>query len=279
MKKVISILILGLLTVQLSACSLFARDKVVNEQSLALSGIDTLQISYGAGHVTILPGDSNSIEIKEYMSQHKRDYDAEIQQNGNLVTITNGQRPPDPTFTAKISVYIPASYSGSITIETVGGSITSQSVYTLKDFTVISESGGIDCSNITANSLRLVNNSGGIDGRNLNGPLDITSQSGSTRLFDLNGSGIIAGGEGRMEITFAQITDSISISTTSGRLDLKIPQDTSANFSAATNSGSIEVSLPGDIDKGETTAQGILGSAPQFDITLSSTSGRIQVGN
>lgn len=279
MKKLVSILVLGLLTVQLSACSLFVRDKVVNEQSLALSGIDTLQISYGAGHVTILPGDSNTIEIKEYMSQHKRDYDADIQQNGNLVAITNGQRPLDPTFTAKISVYIPASYSGSITIETAGGSITSQSVYTLKDFTVISESGGIDCSNITANSLRLVNNSGGIDGRNLNGQFDITSQSGSARLYDLNGSGIIAGGEGRMELTFAQITDNLSISTTSGRLDLKIPQETNANFSASTNSGSIEVSLPGDFDKGETTVQGTMGSAPQFDITLSSTSGRIQVGS
>lgn len=279
MKKVISVLILGLLLVQLSGCSLFERDKLVNEQSLALSGVDTLQISYGSGHVTILPGNGNTIEVKEYMSQHKREYDAVIQQGGSSVTIENGQRPADPTFTAKINVYIPASYTGDISIETVGGSITSQSVYTLNAFTAASESGGIDCSNITADLLRIVNNSGSIDGRNLNGPLDITSQSGSTRLYDLSGSGIVAGGEGRMELTFSQVSDSLSISTTGGRLDLKLPDDTSANFSAATNSGSIEVSLPGDFDKGETTMQGVMGAAPSFDITLSTTSGRIQVGN
>lgn len=277
MKKRFALLLsVGLLLVS-AGCGLVRKEKLVNEQAIRLAEIDAIEIRYGEGHVAFFAGDGDTLVIREFMDTYSRGYEATCSSAGGRLTITNGKRPRDPTFDARIEVYVPLSYTAELSAETKGGTITLEMPHTLAALCLESTSGQVSCADISADTIRLTNRSGSIDGKNVSGTILLHTDSGSTRLSRLTGSGTFTGGSGRMELDFAALTGELSVAAGSGRMELSLPKRTDAYFQAHTGSGSLQVELEGDLQKEEHQVTGILGTHPACSISLSTTSGRIQV--
>lgn len=101
-----------------------------------------------------------------------------------------------------------------------------------------SKSGGIKCGSISGN-VKISSSSGGITLEELNGAFEIKSASGGIRLDKICGGGKISASSGGIKAVFAEISDNVDISVTSGGARVTVPQNADISLSAKATSGAV----------------------------------------
>lgn len=101
MKKIITALLTLLCTISiLGGCSplQIQEAELVNTETVALTGISDIATAYGSENITFFEGGDGTIVIKEYMSENKEKYYAQVSHSGASLVIQTGDRPTVTTF-------------------------------------------------------------------------------------------------------------------------------------------------------------------------------------
>ena len=219
--------------------------ELVGAYSVGVDGLDSLNVDWIAGQVTVKPHDGNEIQIKEYAQR-------ELNDNENLVFSTSGSmltiRYHEPGVVGRVpqkrlEVLIPRPLCeafGRLTVDSVSGGVAVSDI-NADVFETKSTSGSIEHSNITSRTFNIDSTSGSITLSSVNsGDMRINSLSGSIRVYDSDAKSLVCDSTSG-SINISGDFNSSKIKSLSGRITL----DNSASRSALnleSTSGSLEIS-------------------------------------
>lgn len=210
--------------------------------------------------VRIEPSSSDSIEVECWESENKR---FEITDEGGVLSVVGIDRPAPHLFVMDFQnrttvVRVPASYSGSISIETASGNIEVADLRTVKTVSATTASGNITISALPAAETVFASSTSGsawldnvdaasIDARTVSGRINTESCSGERISLESTSGSIFAqifGTEGDYAIEAASTSGSVSTPVSA--------PDASKRITMKTVSGSIELSLSGNTEASRT---------------------------
>ncbi|MFD1464452.1 DUF4097 family beta strand repeat-containing protein, partial [Paenibacillus farraposensis] len=106
---------------------------VDNTMTAGLAGVSDITINYPVDDVTLVAGDTDELVVEEAFSTAKRTYYGHLVNEGGTVIVEGGDHPVSSLrvtinghrfgFWAHITVKIPTSYHGSLTITTESGDV------------------------------------------------------------------------------------------------------------------------------------------------------------
>jgi DUF4097 and DUF4098 domain-containing protein YvlB len=236
--------------------------ELVNTQEIGLDNIIDVKVLYSSERVFLLMGTTDTLIIKEYMSENNSKYFANITNSGNTVTIENGRSPFRPilnTFNRRLEVYLPLSYRNSISIKTSSGNIETSDLFCSK-IALENSSGNISVKSITANAIDIKARSGNIDIGTVIGDVSVEISSGNIALSMVNGSVNVSASSGKIDI--GTVTGDISIVSSSGNIRGERIQG-SANLRARGGSidfGTIDGNVTAETSSGNITLRLVNGS-------------------
>jgi len=197
--------------------------ELANTQEIDLSGVTDLRIIYSFEDVTFYKGNTNSLIIKEYMSEIDKRYFAVINKYGNTLTIENGQVPVRPifkNFQRRLEVFLPVSYKNIINIKTSSGNIETPDI-ACSTLNIVTTSGDVSTNSINTNITHIKTTSGNVRTGKISGNADvITTSGGITCEVDLKAGDLI-------------------FNSTSGRVNLILPRNLQFRFSSKSASGKL----------------------------------------
>ncbi len=188
----------------------------------------------------------------------------------------------------------------SADLDSTSGSIRGSEVICTGKVTMESSSGSINYDGVSGNTIELKSTSGGIRGKELLGKdgISVRCSSGGITFDKIDGrhaiettSGTIrvdtatVGGEydsssGSIRTGFASVESDITIKATSGSVSLELPAEQAFNFSAESNSGSVNADFNREVQWGEKSDDGVAGSVgsdPKCNINVKTSSGGIRI--
>ena len=254
-----------------------------------IDGVDTLSINWVAGGVSIRPHDGDEIQITEYSRRALRDGERlQLNTSGNTVSIefrtgrNIGNMP-----SKNLEVYIPRVLIGDfdrVAVNSVSGRIEINDVnaVTLDAGTV---SGRVELRNIAAENLGVDTTSGRIEGfdvsasraniRSISGRIElIRTQIDNVDTYTTSGRQTLSGTfndvssrsvSGRVEVISTSVPDRLNVGTTSGRIDITVPDEGAISVSHSLRSGRFSSDIP------------VILHGDDVQFRLSSTSGRVTI--
>ena len=255
----------------------FGNLPLVNTQEIVLDNITDVKIIYSSEQVSLFMGTTDRLIIKEYMSEDNSIYFAKIARSGNTVTIEHGRWPFRPffnSFNRRLEVYLPLSFSNTISLRTSSGKIESSDNLFSSNLDLVCSSGSIKLNTVTSGTVKIKTSSGDITIASVNSDISVESSSGRINIDQITGVITAASSSGRIHcekiqgsanlntnsgnILLGRIEGDVSVKASSGRIDLEY---VTGSVNAETNSGNI----------------GLTAGEPSGDISLSTSSGRISL--
>ncbi len=300
MKKLFLTAVFALIGLSAYCGAAFEMD-LVNEQNIALDGIHNISISYNNENVTILKGNTSSLVLKEYMSEDKVDYYADVRSTDGNVRIESGRRPHKiisfGDFRAKAELYVPESYTGSLSVRTSNGRVVIDSVN--GDINAETSNAKIEIKNIDGIiDARTINGSividsingnvgvkashGSVELKNIDGAADARTDNGSIVIDSVNGNIRAETSNAKITCSTAEVLGDITLITNNGSIDLDIPRDLFFQFSARTINGRVRTSFDNNLSRpvnDDHLYRGIIGpeNNPNMKIDLETSNGSISV--
>lgn len=243
--------------------------KTVYEETVPVAGINDLTLDLKSMNVVFTAADSDQMRIvHEAAGELSKDQYITVEKTATSITV----RQPMPkgiwffrsVVPQRLTVYLPASYANALTINNTSGNLKIEPALNLSAFALRLTSGNFSCdAPLTAKDILIRMTSGDVNVNALScDTYDIASTSGNMRGGSLTGKGTLrmtSGEIGFESITGAQheietLSGNIRINSISGKASLR---DTSGNisatltgpsadFTAYTSSGNIDVTLPKD---------------------------------
>lgn len=298
-RKIMNGLLVAVCLFSLSGCSRVATAQAANVLNFNLNNITEITISYDEEAVTFFQSDSDELIIKEYMTENKSHYYADVKQDNGSIHVSEGGRPFfSNSFTRYIEVYLPQKYQANLTVTTTDGNIDMSDV-TLNlnslriDSTagtvqvnnanaavlhLSSTSGKLDLGNITGEQIKLETTSGKVICEELNGAVTYTSTSGDIDVKSAIGSGNYrTNNSGKLKVTYTEVAGNLSFFNKNDSIELTLPKDLEFEFEATTKNGSVNTSFQESISVDGRTTRGIVGDAPTVTVKTETNNGNIAV--
>jgi DUF4097 and DUF4098 domain-containing protein YvlB len=272
MKRIVFVFTFMAINLFTAFCGGIQQKGLVNTQEIKLDRINAIEIRYNSEEITVLNNNSDTLVIKEYMTDNNSDYYAKITNSGNKLIVEAGRRPLfNASFRVSIEVYIPVT-NKNITIKTSSGKIEAASEYTVSSMNIESSSGSISVNSITADKVNLKSSSGDINCIKANGNTTIETSSGSIVCSIINGDLLVKSSSGA--ISLDQVSGSLNASARSGRLRSGA---IGGNADIHTSSGSIVVNGVNGNFTAETSSGSVYCVAAENagDITITTSSGDV----
>ena len=255
---------------------------VVGEYSYGVAGVDSLNIDWIAGDVTVKPYDGNDFRITEFAQRELRENERLfVSMSGGTLTVKYIERSISVRMPQKkVEVLIPRTLSENLNrldVDSVSGAIFIESI-SADTLNANSMSGSISTSSSTARSLDLNSTSGSLTVESVRADsMKLDSMSGSIHISGSTAKTLDCGTtSGSINVSGA--FDSVKLNSMSGRLTL----DNSAPASAVTadsTSGSLELS--GSFDRASVDSMSgsveIRSSIVPGSLKVDTVSGRITV--
>ncbi|MFD1430298.1 DUF4097 family beta strand repeat-containing protein [Lacticaseibacillus mingshuiensis] len=268
---------------------------VDNTMTASLAGVSDITINYPVDDVTLVAGDTDELVVQEAFSTAKRAYYGHLVNEGGTVSVEGGDHPVSSLrvtinghrfgFWAHITVKIPTSYHGSLTITTESGDVAASQLNLAAPLTIVSEDGDIRLHQLQVGDLTATSEDGDISGDGLTasgevtlttedgdlqlaqsmiaGALTATSESGDVTLIGIKaGQLTVSGDDGDVHIERVKAAADATLTSANG--DLAVFQLTSETgaLTLSSDDGNVHASLL----KAVTT---IVASADSGDVTLS----------
>lgn len=270
MRKICSLLLLGMITV--SANAQFTADKTpVIVQSLAGSDIKNIEAETSGGNIAVtgvaaaeaklevyaVPNNSkaNSLSEEEIKQKMTNDYEIKIDVSNNKLTVIAKPKNKNMNWKKALSIsfrmYVPANVSTDLS--TSGGNIDLKNLNGNEKFStsggnlaIYDVAGKIDGTtsggNITIENskddIELVTSGGNIDAKNCNGKLKLTTSGGNVNLTALKGN--IKANTSGGNVSGDEIEGELNTATSGGNVQLS---RLSCSVEASTSGGDINVSV------------------------------------
>lgn len=283
----------------LSACGKAQTPQLANELQFSLSKITSLTISYDEENINFYKSKDNTLIIKEYMTENKRNYYANVSESSDSIKINEGDKPLfEAGFTRYIEVYLPTSYNQNLTVTSTSGNINLLNI-TLKlgvlrigntsgtvtinnalasEVYLSSTSGTIKTGDIQANTIRLETTSGSITCKKLNGTVQYISTSGDLDVESAIGAGSYrVNNSGKLRVAYSEVNGDLSFYNKNDNITLMLPKKLQFSFEAITKNGSVITNFQESLTTNEHTTSGDIGNSPTVTVTVETNDGDIEV--
>lgn len=282
-----------------------ATDKSINsEVPFKVDGITEISIQSVSSPIKFISVDTNELKIHFYGHVSTNNPDAipelEAKQEGNRIVAKIVHKPTINigfhNNNTKLDVYIPKSYSQNLTVSSTSGSIdvTNLNLSTL-DCKVVS--GELFVKEISASQAILQSTSGSVEINKLTANVTVKSVSGKISLRDISAkktSFETTSGQIDVEGSLGDVTaktisgstflnhktfnNNISATSTSGTVEIKLPENAEFYLKANSVSGSINSSFPVTVSGtlGKKELSGIVKS-DRNRVTVNTVSGSIKI--
>lgn len=298
-RKIINGLLLAVCLFNLSGCSHSTNTQAANILNFNLNNITDITISYDEEAITFFQSDSDELIIKEYMTENKSRYYADVKQDNRSIHVSEGGKPfLSNSFTRYIEVYLPQEYQSNLTVTTTNGNIDMSDVaLDLNSLRIDSTAGTIQLNNANSTVLHLSSTSGKLDLGNikgeqieldttsgkvtcevLNGAVTYTSTSGDIDVKSAIGSGNFrANNSGKLKVTYTEVTGDLSFFNKNDSIEVTLPTDLEFKFEATTKNGSVSTSFQESISVDGRTTRGTIGGNPTVTVKTETNNGNIIV--
>lgn len=257
---------------------------LVNTQTVELGGIKNIDISFIAEDIAIHEHDKNEIVLKEYMSEDNEDLYANVEADGETLTINHGRRTGLENFKSRVEIFLPKTYNHNLDISTISGKIHSDVPYKFNTLIAESTSGEISLDKVVASTMRLTTVSGKIDVNEKNDEhqkvatkFNVMTTSGDINVKNAFGSGKFHSTSGNVNVDLIGLQNEIASSSVAGNVVMKIPEKSAFKFTMETTTGKIEAPYSENIAVTGKNAVGNLGESASAAIDLFTTTGNIQL--
>ena len=177
--KAIGLLFAGIILLNCTGCggtNIFTERSLINEQAIALIENQVISIESAADDIFIYQGDSEGIEIKEYISSSSTQESfvsceddgktlniKAVDNNKNFLIIGSNYR--------YVEIYLPKSYSNALAVQTAGANISCDTNTNCTKITLTTTSGNITVNTQTSDSFIF-------DAKTKSGEIYITNNDG-----------------------------------------------------------------------------------------------------
>jgi DUF4097 and DUF4098 domain-containing protein YvlB len=289
---------------------------MVNTQQLDMKSVSSVRIAYVSGSVMLFRGDSDSLVIKEYMSIDNSEYYARTSyataaNAAKQLVIEQGKLPASGKLHSYVEVYIPASFTGAMEVNTASGNIRSDDPFSFSELSLNTASGSTAVNDLNSNTAVLISTaSGNISAQNIavekiqvstaSGSITVNGiKSNTTALISTASGSIMAQNiaadeiqistaSGSIRCTVAESTGDIILGTASGDITLGVSKNLGFHFSATVKDARGRLSTPFSDQlytpvPGSRSATGTIGAEglaehELISIDITTHSGSIQVG-
>ena len=241
----------------------------IGSESISAENIDVIDIDWMTGAVYVIGHSGDDIIITEFSQRNVRDNQRMyIRQSGDTlhVQFTESRVVVANNLSKRLEVRVPVAQLDSISVQTISGRVTAEhlSADTLQ---IQTTSGRITLDNIQAETIDLRTVSGRIETRRTEaGRIRTQTTSGRHEINGTFGAMTASSVSGRLELTSTTLPESVNGSTTSGRIELTIPNEGTISVHHSQTTGRFSSEIPMSSQSGASS-----------DITLSTTSGRISI--
>jgi len=232
----------------------------VGRYEISQSGLDTIEISWIAGEVTVIPHDGDEIIVTEYAQRDLRNNEQFfVRAYGGTLRINYVERGfRNINILKRLQVLVPHELSAN-----------------MRELYINSASGLITVDDITADILNLNSTSGAVEVSGAFQRADLGSVSGAIRMVNAAENSRVDVSNVSGATTISGFFDRVDVSSISGSVAMR-SEAMPASTDISTVSGSITIALPSDgesISVNHTSVSGRLTS----DIPHTTTSGRAQI--
>ena len=233
--------------------------KLVNTQQWPSSDILSIVADYHNSAIRLLPGQTQEIVLKEYMSEDNSSYYAKTSVLDVELKITSGDRPSQSavSFTSYMELYIPENFNGAINLHT--------------------ENGVISISSVSAPMITVRSVNGQIGVFNFSGELDCKTDNGGIQLSQCAVKGNFRTENGFIDMGISEILGDITAASSNGVISASLPKTDAFTISAVTDNGSIFNRFTNDWSASDGILNGTWGINPHNRISLGSNNGTIEL--
>jgi DUF4097 and DUF4098 domain-containing protein YvlB len=215
----------------------------------------------------------------------------------------------------RVEIYLPDSYHNKLNVETSSGNINSDLSLNLSELAASSSSGNIKMNEVysdrisasassgninfqvaegnrqfstTSGNIKVLDgtgdsnfaaSSGNITIEKASGYIEAEASSGNIDIIDSIGGGDISTTSGNIKFGLTSLTNDVELTASSGDVRVILPNDASFDFTAETSSGDIRTFFDDVLsyNKKGNEASGTVGSSPNIDVTIETSSGNVRV--
>lgn len=232
--------------------------KLVNTRQWPLSDLMNIEASYNNGSIRLLPGQTQEIVLKEYMTEDNPSYYAKTSVSGTTLNIKHDAIPqPATSYISYMEIYVPESFNGTIRLLIENGILSIN---------------GVSASMIAAKCLN-----GQIGVFNFRGELNCDTENGGIQLSQCEAKGKFHTDNGFLDLSLSKILGDITASSSNGVIAVSLPEASTFTISAATENGNIMNQFSDDWSVSGGMLNGSWGETPVNKILLTNDNGAIEL--
>lgn len=223
--------------------------EVNDEKSFSLEGITSLKVDMTKEQICIIQTQTNEVKV-HYHGKSKQELKLSDETNDGIIVVSSTRTTNLMYEDMYVDMYLPENYDKQIIVQATSGSVTSEKAQADK-FSITTTSGSISLNNCVG-TFDLETNTGGATLSECAGPLDLKTRSGSVTLQKCIGNLDLETSSGNVSVIYKEFGEQdINIVTTSGTIQLKLPDTAEFLLEAQTSTGKLKSDFPINIDSGK----------------------------
>lgn len=252
------------------------------EKSFSSDEIENIDVKTTSADINFVKGQGDKIGVK-VESNNDGGGKISVSQNGSAILISQDNSHDFwffnfHSYTQRVTITLPDSYSKNIDLNLTSGDTDFAGSYKLSNLSVYKTSGDFRADTIKADAFTLKSTSGDLTISKLDSKFQVNSTSGDMSFDSLYGSGSISSISGNLTCGIKSLDGPLTISGTSGDVDLSLDHSVSADISANTTSGDIDSGIPMTYSGyNRNHAKAKVGNGPYNTLSVSLLSGDVEI--
>ncbi|ERI91721.1 hypothetical protein HMPREF1982_02764 [Clostridiales bacterium oral taxon 876 str. F0540] len=259
----------------------------INEEKAAnINGIKEIKVSVASPDINIIPVDGSEIKAqlngKIISSGPYTKPELEFSTSGDSLYINVNSKTNMVigffSSSLKLDIYIPSSYSDTLKLSSSSGDLNVKNLK-LSNLECNASSGNANIENVSADNFVYNSSSGSLKADKLTTKTSkLSNSSGSKRATGFTGDLKVSSSSGDTKIDYAAFDNNINVDSSSGSVEIKLPESSNFYLSAHTSSGGIKTDFPITV-KGETGRHELIGTvgSDKNKIKINTSSGSIKI--
>lgn len=232
------------------------RPELIHTQEWQAGTVAAIHAVYDSDIVRIMPGSSDKIILKEYLTEDRERYYATADIRDSTLHIKMGER-PNHSYHSRIELLIPASFTGTSRIDVTTGIIK--------------------VGDVTSGKVIVNTTNGLIEVSGYSGIVDCKTETGIITLEECTLEGSLYSESGHIDMDLNGLTGDLTVISDTGLLRADISGTIDFKIEAETETGWVTNHFSDDFSVTEKTISGSWGKNPQNTITLKTNNGFVNV--
>lgn len=276
---------------------LFKRVKLVNSTQADLHDVTEIQFDLKDLIINLQPGNSEFLEIDEYMTRQKPEYFVKQMRQGGRLIITSGNRPLLGSLHQRLEVRLPLNYAETLTVDLKSGLVNIDNIQQSLKLNIATTSGITKLNNVDVREITGKTSSGSWKANHVSAQLfQAQLKSGTMKLEDVSaqfqmdttsgtikGARLIGAGDftvksGTTRLEFAKLIGDLNLNGNSGTIRVNTALNQEFAFDLQAKSGTVAVKREAEYQYDvQALKVGQTSTDAQYKITAKVKSGTVRV--